>query len=271
APLLVAGAQDPGTDKPAAGQKADLPEGQALLDRFIEASGGKEAFEKIKNRVTRGTVELVGMGFTGSMISYSAAPCHHYEAIEFSGMPKAEKGTDGAVAWERNARGVKVLAGLERAIFLRTSTMPPYESYKLHYSKVECTGTETVGEHPCYRVMMTPNEGEPETWFFDREKGLLRAMHMPYPAPMGSVLIKISLQDYREVDGLLLPHRVENKLPGAVFAINVTTMEHNVEMPEDRFAIPEDVKALLEMERAKKASEAEKEGKPEKAEKEGEG
>ena len=49
------------------------------------------------------------------------------------------------------------------------------------YTKVETTGVETVNNQPCYRVVMTPPKGKPETRYFDQKTGLA--------APRGLVLI----------------------------------------------------------------------------------
>src|SRR5262249_36051553 len=90
-----------------------LPKAEEVLDKYVEATGGKAAYEKIKNQVLHGTVELGG-AVKGPMVSYHAPPNKMYVEIELQGLGKIEQGTDGKVAWERSAlAGARILNGAE--------------------------------------------------------------------------------------------------------------------------------------------------------------
>ena len=38
----------------------NLPKGEELLDKYVAVTGGKEAYEKCKNRLIKGTMEFAG-------------------------------------------------------------------------------------------------------------------------------------------------------------------------------------------------------------------
>ncbi len=50
------------------------PKAEEVLDQYVEATGGKAAYEKIKNRVSKGTMEVTGAGLKGDIRETSAAP-----------------------------------------------------------------------------------------------------------------------------------------------------------------------------------------------------
>ena len=50
--------------KPAATAETRLPSADEILDKYVEALGGKAAFEKFRSRVVKGARELPAMGIT---------------------------------------------------------------------------------------------------------------------------------------------------------------------------------------------------------------
>ncbi|MHC4992714.1 MAG: hypothetical protein ACYTGC_17220, partial [Planctomycetota bacterium] len=52
----------------------DLPEASTVLDAFVEATGGRAAYERIENRVAHVRLVHVGMGFEDSLVEYAARP-----------------------------------------------------------------------------------------------------------------------------------------------------------------------------------------------------
>ena len=51
-----------------------LPKGEEILDKFVDATGGKAAYLKVHNEMWKGTFELVGKGVKGVATSYRAEP-----------------------------------------------------------------------------------------------------------------------------------------------------------------------------------------------------
>ena len=108
---------------------------------------------------------------------------------------------------------------------------------------------------PCYKIVLTPNQGSPETQYFDIANHLLRKTELTLKTDMGTIPVEAFPSDYREVDGLLIPYRSRQIIMGMQEMIFVTeSIEHNVEIPAERFALPDEIKALMEKEEAQEAT-----------------
>jgi hypothetical protein len=66
---------------------ADLPAGEAVLSRFVTASGGAEAYAKVKTVVLSGTVEMVGHNISGPISIYQQGD-KSYSVTELPGIGK---------------------------------------------------------------------------------------------------------------------------------------------------------------------------------------
>jgi hypothetical protein len=62
---------------------------------------------------------------------------------------------------------------------------------------------------------------------------------------MGEIPAEISVSDYRDVDGVLSPFLMKQKVLQQEFTVTMQSMKTNVDIPKDRFALPDDVKALV--------------------------
>ncbi len=228
-------------------QNAKLPAAEDIIEKSIEAMGGREAMEKIHNRVSKGTFEIAGQGLKGAMTTYEAAPNKQYVRIELKDIGTIESGTDGIVHWESNAMtGPRVLEGPEKALNARLTRFNAALYWKELYQKAECVGVEDVDERPCYEVVFTPEEGEPETAYYDRKSYMPRKTVLMVQTPMGAIPMEAVATDYRSVDDVQLPFKVTQTIAGVQqIIVTVESVEHNVDIPADRFALPEAVRALV--------------------------
>src|SRR5690242_15839988 len=77
-----------------------LPSAESILDRYVQVTGGKAAYEKRKTEIAHGTVEYAAIGIKGSLTRYAAEPDKYYASLEIDGLGKVETGINGQVAWE---------------------------------------------------------------------------------------------------------------------------------------------------------------------------
>src|ERR1022692_80283 len=165
-----------------------LPTGEAVLDKYIEVTGGKAAYEKKNTEVSTGVMEFIGKGVKGKIMSYQAAPTKSYTVVEIDGIGKMEEGTDGVVAWERSAlKGPRLKSGEEKAVALRAASIQHDIHWRDFFQKVECTGVEPIDGAVCYRVMLTPKDGQPETRYYDKKTSLLVRTNMIMKTEMGEI------------------------------------------------------------------------------------
>ncbi len=62
---------------------------------------------------------------------------------------------------------------------------------------------------------------------------------------IGKVEIETRVSDYREVEGLKMPFKITQKMQGITQELSIKSVEINTTVDEAKFAIPEEVKALM--------------------------
>jgi len=223
-----------------------LPDAELILDRYVEVTGGIEAYEKIHNRVTNATHETVQAGFKVTTTICHAKPNKMFTQAKVGTLGKMESGTNGDVAWELSMfTGPKIKEGQERADALREAIFNKFVYWRKVYQKVECIGVELIEGRACYKVVLTPKTGKPHTFYFDQESNLLVKVESIVEHQMGTIPIEGFLSDYKEVDGILIPHKAKVKVLEQDTIITTESVEHNVEIPEDLFKLPEEIQALV--------------------------
>jgi hypothetical protein len=222
------------------------PTGEGILDRYIEVTGGKAAYGKVRNRVTVAKMEFVGKGITANMTMTNAEGLKSHSSIDIPNVAKMEQGTDGSIAWERSAlKGPRIKSGGEKALAMRAADMNADLNWRKYFTKAEYTGTEPVEGKICHRVSLTPVNGGVETRYYDKDSGLMVRTSQVVNTEMGDIPSELVVTDYRKVDGILMPFQMRQKAAGQELAITLVSVTQNTELPAQIFAIPDDVKALL--------------------------
>jgi outer membrane lipoprotein-sorting protein len=226
---------------------ADDIKPEAILDKYVEVTGGRAAYEKIQTEIATGTLEITGMGLSGKLTRYQQAPDKSYTLIDFAGVGKAEEGSNGQVAWSVNGmEGARIKEGDERTSTLRNDAMHMETRWRDFYKKAELAGTEDVGGKPCYKVILTPNDGAAETRYYDKSSNLLVKVVVPVTTPQGVMTAEIGLSDYRDEGGIITAHTITQKVPSAEVLVKIESIKNNPEIPASRFDLPAEIKALTE-------------------------
>ncbi len=222
-----------------------LPKAEKVLDKFVKASGGKAAFDKLENRVVKGSFSIPAMGISAPLTVYSARPNKSYTVIESEALGKIEQGTDGEVVWEMSTMsGPVVKEGDERAELLKMSTFDRVVHWRDNFENVETVGTEEVDGQPCYSVRQTPKFGNEEVYCYDAVTYLPTKIEMTVMTQMGDFPMVMLPSDYRKVDGVLIAHKATIEVMQQERIITTESVEHNVDLPADRFALPEQIASM---------------------------
>lgn len=221
----------------------ELPSGASIMDEYVRRSGGEEAYKRIKNRVRRTVFESPN-GVT-KVVSYEAAPNRMYFESQ---VPRGlvRRGSNGEVVWRDGYMGPRVSTGEERDGRLLEAFFHMPLEWRDVYARAECAEITEIKSKKCYRVVLTPKQGTPQTHFIAIDTMLPLATERTVMGPMGRITVRLYLEDYKEVDGILYPHKIIQSVAGQMDITIVTeSIEHNVDMPADRFAIPPAVAAQL--------------------------
>ena len=225
---------------------ADLPAAETILNRYVEVTGGKAAYERRTNEVVHGTVELAAMGIKGTMTEYFDASGKYYAAMDLAGVGKIETGLNDGVAWENSVlRGARIKTGEEKAQAVREATMNSTYRWRDLYAKAETAGEEVVEGEPCYKVVLTPAQGQPVTMYFEEKSGLMRKTSLVMSSELGEIPAEATSTEYRRFEDMLAPAKVKQKAAGQEITVTIQSLEANQDIPAERFALPDEVKAVL--------------------------
>ncbi len=236
-----------------AGFAADpLPSAASILDRYVQVTGGKQAYEKRKTEIAHGTVEFPSLGIKGSMTRYAAQPDKYYYTVDIAAIGKMETGVNGPVAWENSAiLGPRVKSGVERAEAIREGNMNATVNWRTLYPKVENQGIETIDGEECFKVVMTPVEGQPVVGYYQKKSGLQVKLTTVASTQMGDIPVEMIASDYRDFGGILEPAKVVQKAGPQEFTMTLERVEVNPAIPPETFALPDEVRKLVDKAAAK--------------------
>lgn len=228
------------------GQEKDLPRGEEIMDRFVEVTGGKAAYQKFTTRVATGTWESREENRRGKITITRKAPNLLLQVLEVDNAGKFIQGTDGSLAWEVNPiNGDHILEGNEKADFMRGARFQGEVDWREDFATAECTGLEDIEGKPAYKVVLTPKEGLPETAYFDKESGLIVRQVMTVSSAMGEFQDTITSSDYKDVDGIKIPHTSVQQFLSRTIKFTYDSIEHDQDIPTSTFDVPEQIKKLM--------------------------
>ena len=234
---------------------ADMPSGESLLQRYIDRSGGAEAYAKAKNMAMTGIVEMAAQHISGTVAIYQEGE-KSYTAMDFAGIGKIEEGFDGEVAWENSAlQGPRVLDGDEKISAKRAASLSLITSWRDVYKEAQTVASEDIDGKPAWKVEMTPKEGKPETFYFDRDSGMLVRIAAVFSTPLGDISTDSTMSDFRAIDGILTPFTLTEKAMSQNVVMKFRNISYNVTLPKDRFDLPDAVKAALAKKKQEKKTE----------------
>lgn len=239
----------------ATGWSDDLPKAETILDKSLEAAGGKAAFEKIKSRHTVATIEMPSMGLKGTVEAWQAPPAKSYSKSTLPGMGEIIECTDGEIAWQMSAMmGPALKEGEEKAMALRLAKFNAEANWRETYKSAETVGVEDVNGRPCYKLKMIPHVGREETQYIDKETYLPAKAVMVFVTAMGEIPVESYPSDYKKVGDITVPHSVKQSMAGQEVILTIEQFNANVDIPKDRFDPTDEIKALLKKEERKPAS-----------------
>jgi len=224
-----------------------LPPAEKILDRYIEVTGGKAAYAKLKSQITSMTMFMPAQNMKISITQYVLEPDKRYAAVEMPGMGTAEEGSNGTIAWSKNpAMGPRLKEGEERDIALRSNALDKDLNWKNYYTKAETVGTEDVDGKTCYKVSMTPKVGPVETRYYDKATGYIAKLSMTAKTPMGDVPSDITFKEFKATGGITSPTKMTTQMMGQQMDMTIDSVQYNPEISPDKFKVPDDIQALVD-------------------------
>jgi hypothetical protein len=215
-----------------------------IVKKIIDARGGMAKIKAVQSERITGRV-LFAQGIEGTLILELKRPHKLYSEISVEGQ-KVLRIYDGKSAgWTVNP-----FAGSNDAVEMSAEElkgMPdesdadgPLVDYKAKGSKVELVGKEDAEGKPVYRLKITAKSGEVRSYLIDTTTFMTTKWEGIRKLGVQDLPWECSLSDYREVEGLKFPFKIDQGSPGTEYrqTLMVDKVEINPKVDESHFAKP---------------------------------
>lgn len=190
-----------------------MPTAEQVLERYVRAIGGREAIEKVKTWVKKGSFELTDE-MVASVEFYEKAPNKFVHLVSFPGGGYFQEGFDGTVAWEKSAQdGLREITGPPMVWIRREADFHREIKLKQLYPIMSFKGKRKVRDIEAYVIEVSPADGKSEFWYFDSQTGLLLRRDDERTGGEDQVIFVTEFGDYREVGGLKVAHTIWRSSP----------------------------------------------------------
>ena len=215
------------------------PSADQILARYIEVEGGRDAWQKLTSRVSKGTIEVPSMNLSGTVEIREKAPDRLLGVVTINGA-SFRQGFDGTVGWtDDQENGLREQSGAELAETRRDADFyHPMDLHKL-YTKLAVTGREKIGDRETYVMEgAVPEGGDPDIMYFDIQTGLPIRVVSQHHGPDGITKFVEDFEDFREVDGIKLPFILHQTNGDTLLTITLSDVHHNVALDDGEFTKP---------------------------------
>lgn len=225
----------------AAAQGAPSPSVDQILDRYVQAVGGKDAIAKVTSRAMKGTLENSDDGTTSPAEVVAKAPDKYLSVVNLGESGQALEGWNGEAGWGKDPdSGLHDMNKSDQVAAKRDYDFYREIRLKDLYPKLSLSGKMKVDDRDAYIVEAAAADGAVEKLYFDAESGLLvRRDFERINIDDGIILYEVDYEDYKEVDGVKVPSTVRRKTPDYALTYRFTEIKQNVPVDDARFNKPE--------------------------------
>lgn len=210
-----------------------------VMEKYIAASGGRAAYNKIKSTVVKATLEIAPNGLKGTFTVSAKAPNMLLVSQNITGIGDIRQGYDGKTGWSQDPlTGLRTLEGTELATLQREATFNGPLRWKELFKTAQMLGVKEMDGKKVYAIKLTPAVGNPVTQYFDVKTFLLAGEDTVQESAQGKLPVHAIMGDYHVVDGVKEPFLLEQKLGPADVTMKVTEVKNNVPLEDAIFAKP---------------------------------
>ncbi len=233
----------PDRDTPA--QSLPLPSARSIVDKYVQAIGGRKAILSHSSSHATGSFTVGGAGITGTVDVYNAKPAKSLVKTTIGGIGEILEGFDGTHAW-----GISPMTGptLSEGAELAQKQFDADFYGDLHddakYTAMKTLEKTTFEGRPAYKVSMVKKIGGEDVEYFDAETGLKLGATGMREGPMGPMNITATQSDYKKFGDVMVPTTLKQTFSGVNNVITITSVEWD-NVPPSTFDMPDRIKALI--------------------------
>lgn len=214
-----------------------------IIDQWVKAAGGSKALSKIQTVSIDGTFSGSGDSKPGTYSLRTKQPNRYYSEIRSEGKTLIES-YNGKSAWHQAGSGeLSTLLGEDALQMEAAGQYYNNALQNLSRKKIGAAfkGHGTVRGHDALQVELTYPTGVQWEVFFDPTNHLL----VEEKATVAGIPQEIYYDDYRNVEGIKVPYRIELHRGTETYDVTVTRAALNETVGERVFDFPKKAQVLL--------------------------
>ena len=228
-----------------------------IIDEYLRAEGGAKAMAKVQSLTIAGSLREESTDTNGSYSLITKSPNKFYSEIVIEPQHTIAA-YNGMSAWGQDSTGTPhTLTGAEATEWEATSRYLNGHLTSATKDKLggKFIGIENVRGRQAYHVELALAPGVAREVFFDMQTHLIVREIAPPPArtastagakpnsqPIGAQAADLADEldyfDYKPINGVLEPNRIELRRDGHVYQISVTRVEINAPVQDSVFDFP---------------------------------
>ena len=213
------------------------PEGvsvQQIIEKYIQAIGGRKKLEEVKTIMIKAQTGLRGQSLEVTILKKAPNKL----------VQKMQAGTLVQKTIFDGLRGVTSGGGRSTEIVGDNLELLKFEAQMNGIMKLDqlwietkLIGEETIDDRPTYKVRFSPKIGKSWTANFDKENGLQLRQEREVDTPNGPLIQITAYDDYRAVDGVLFPFEISQSAGAQEIDTNVLFININEPIEDSEFDI----------------------------------
>lgn len=230
---------------PRVAQPAPLPDARTIIDRHIEAIGGRKAFLAHTSTRATGTLSMPAQGINGTFELLAAKPNRMMLRVVLPGIGELVDGFDGTNGWSVSPMTGPALAQgkeLEQKRFDADFYGDLHDPAR--YVSIKTVERTTFDGRACYKISLVRKDGGEDIEFYDVATGLKAGGIGTREMQMGTITATETRGDYKKFGDLLQPVSVRQSAMGVEQILTFATFEYDTVKPA-MFDPPAAIKALI--------------------------
>jgi hypothetical protein len=239
APFAFGQAEHP-TSVAAPDPQLATPTAEAIIERYIESTGGRTAWEAVQSLRALGSIAFKGANISGRLAMFQTRNGFRMsvDAGDSGSQVTIRRGED---AWSVRPDGTvqKVSGGALRKL-LRDRTFNPLVEASSMFTSIVMGGIEDVNGSPAWKLTCVPSDasGAVEHRFFDVATSLQVKVIEQDGGDAAAIPTEMYMSDYRDVGGVQVAFATTIGVGRSSVTITIEAMQINVSIPSCLFEPP---------------------------------
>jgi len=213
-----------------------------IIQKYINKSGGIDKWKSVKTIVSLGNSSAMGQVFT--FTRSEKAPNLNRVDVVVMGQTLVQA-YDGKTAWTINpfqgsGKPEAMSAEVGKAFAENSQIVPVIMNLDASGLKANLLGKETLNGVTYDKIEVTHPEGDKDYYLFDSGTSLLSVVRKtPTTGQAAGKTAETFFSDYKDEQGMLVPHTQETKIDGQSFVtVTITSYKINTDVDSKIFDFP---------------------------------